>query len=275
MTTPLILFMHIPKAAGTTLRSILDLQYGRTNVITYYNQPNAQLLENLDYMLTAARHDYKALIGHFGFGVHEKLSRPSRYITFVREPISRAVSSYYENVKRGTSTFFDGDGNAYSLAECIEKEEQSFANGQIKMITGKENSAHVDETDLSQAFTNLELHFDFVGLTELFNPSLLLLSKKLAWKPCAFGHLNTRQAPPKIGPKTMKRLAELNSLETKFYDQIKLKVEKLIGEQTERFHNALSALEHLTADIAKNGRHPQDAHVPADTPLPLRRHLNC
>ena len=35
---PFYIFVHIPKTAGTTLRGIVDAQFGRKKVITYYNQ---------------------------------------------------------------------------------------------------------------------------------------------------------------------------------------------------------------------------------------------
>ena len=99
---PFYLLIHIPKAAGTTLRSIVDCQFGRDNVLTYYNQPNRHLLDNLDAVLTVGDKDYKALIGLYCFGVHDNLSHPARYVTFLRDPVSRAVSSYYENLKTNT-----------------------------------------------------------------------------------------------------------------------------------------------------------------------------
>ena len=80
MNDPFLFFLHIPKNAGTTLRSILDAQYGRRAVLTYYNQPSRQLLDNLRYMLMDQRNKYRALIGHYslvattihGFGVRAR-----------------------------------------------------------------------------------------------------------------------------------------------------------------------------------------------------------
>ena len=89
------LFLHIPKTAGTTLRHIIDDQYGQENVLTYYNQNSNHLLDNLEALLMV-KPQYKALIGHYYFGVHAKFRFPATYITFLRHPVARTISQYKE-----------------------------------------------------------------------------------------------------------------------------------------------------------------------------------
>ena len=84
---PFYLFLHIPKTAGTTLRSIVDQNLGPVNVLTYYNQNSRQLQDNLDAYLTF-KPNFRAIIGHFRFGFHKLLNRPSTYITFLRHPVA-------------------------------------------------------------------------------------------------------------------------------------------------------------------------------------------
>ena len=59
---PFYFFLHIPKTAGTTLRQIVDEQYGYKNVLTYYNQNSEQPLDNLESLLIV-NPSYRALIG--------------------------------------------------------------------------------------------------------------------------------------------------------------------------------------------------------------------
>ena len=172
---PFYLFIHIPKAAGTTLRSIVDCQFGREHVLTYYNQPNRHLLDNLDAVLTVNRNDYKALIGHYSFGVHDSLNHPAQYITFLREPVSRAVSSYYENLKTNTANFSHPDGALMSLDYCVEHMEDFFSNQQLKMLGRYNNDITLNEDYLHQTMAGINDHFGFVGIVEHFNESLLLL----------------------------------------------------------------------------------------------------
>ena len=126
MDDPFYLFMHIPKTAGTTFRSIVDEQYGFQNVLTYYNQNSTQLLDNLDATLQLSPPDYRALIGHFQYGVHAALTRPSKYVTFLRDPVERAASSYHENVKIMSPAVLDRRGKLMNFGDCLRGRERSF-----------------------------------------------------------------------------------------------------------------------------------------------------
>jgi hypothetical protein len=260
MTSPFLLFMHIPKAAGTTLRSILDLQYGRKNVITYYNQPNEQLLENLDYLLRAGRHDYKALVGHFNFGVHEKLTRPASYITFLRDPVSRAISSYYENLTRGEEIVFGDDGARLSLSQCLDRSPEYFANQHLKMLIGRATMHETDRSDLENCINNMVEHFSFVGITEYFNASILLLSKQLQWRPCQFGNMNLRKMETNVEDADVTRLIELNQLDLELYEhwcEVLLNRMRRAGRS---FDLALGNLTSATKDVRADDRSPQEAN---------------
>jgi hypothetical protein len=214
---PFWLFMHIPKAAGTTLRSIVDAQYGADAVLTYYNQNSRQLLDNLRYVLMDERRGYRALIGHFSFGVHEGLPRPARYITFLREPVARAISSYAEVIKTDPGRYMRGDGTTMSLAEAVDRYPQAFANQQLKMVGGFEHDCPMTRDHLATAEANLASHFDFVGTMERFDEAVLLLSRFLGWSPCEYGQLNRSAKPPHVDPQLRHALETLNELECTLY----------------------------------------------------------
>jgi hypothetical protein len=158
---PFWLFMHIPKAAGTTLRSIVDAQYGADAVLTYYNQRNRQLLDNLPYVLMDERRSYRALIGHFSFGVHEGLPRLARYVTFLRDPVTRAVSAYFENIKTHPRRLTRPDGKLMSLREALDRLGGQLENHLIKAVTGLPNDAVVTDSDLAHAQDNIAQHLNF------------------------------------------------------------------------------------------------------------------
>jgi len=269
MTSPFLLFMHIPKAAGTTLRSILDLQYGRENVITFYNQPNVQLLENLDYLLMAGRHDYKALVGHFNFGVHENLSRPSRYITFMREPVSRAISSYYENLKTNLSNFCRENGTPWTLDEALSNKPQFFANQQTKLIGGYHSDYILSETEFKIAIQNLEEKFLFAGTIELFDESLLLLSRQVGWDPCLYRRQNVRKQTEWLSPDTIDEMAKLNEFDIRLYKFVNDKLMLEILEAGMALRDAKTELESALKKITNpNNRTVEEAFFP-DQPLPI------
>ena len=215
MDDPFYLFMHIPKTAGTTFRSIVDEQYGFQNVLTYYNQNSTQLLDNLEMTLQAGSHDYRALIGHFQYGVHAPLSRTSKYVTFLRDPVERAISSHYENVKAMSPAVLNRNGELMSFGECLKEREEFFANQQIKMIIGKGSMEPVDASDLEHAKDNIRRDFIFTGISEYFDASILLLSRLIKWRPCTYGRLNVKLDKGQIDRHDLLTLHRINHFEWK------------------------------------------------------------
>lgn len=214
---PFWLFMHIPKAGGTTLRSIVDAQFGPEKVLTYYNQNSRQLLDNLPYVLRDERRSYAALIGHFSFGVHEGLHRPGRYVTILREPVARGVAAYFENVKTYPERFAKPDGSLMTLSEVLEEQREHFSNQQVKMIAGTIESAPADEGTLEVAERNLRDRFDVVGILERFDESVLLMSKRLQWRGCVYGRLNVRKSNPVVEAEAIETLRRINVLDSALY----------------------------------------------------------
>jgi len=253
MKTPFYLFMHIPKTAGTTLGSILDLQFERQNVITYYNQNSTQLLENLDATLEVGRHEYKALIGHYPIGIHRTLQRPAKYITFLRDPVARAVSSYYENEKVGSPAVRRDDGSFMTLEECLHERGEFFANQQLKMLVGKGAMEPLDEEDLAVALSNLSRFFLFVGLSEYFDASILLLSKLVGWSPCSYGQLNIGSGAVQLDEQVSSTLAQLNELETRLYNSVTKNFFSKMRRAGRKFDRALGELTKTTSAARRVG----------------------
>src|SRR5215831_12159156 len=88
-----LVFLHIPKAGGTTMSRILERQYCLAGSYwTEWNRPSLQAFMELPQQHRAK---IRLVYGHLGFGVHEFLPRPARYLTLLRDPIERAISHYY------------------------------------------------------------------------------------------------------------------------------------------------------------------------------------
>jgi len=165
---PFLIFLHIEKAAGTTFHHIL-----RNNIPYYMTLNNHKFFVKYDGVFS-----YKMFMKliHFlpfmnGMGGHtvrryenyEKYfkNRKPAYITFLREPVSRYLSHYnYQKLTMG----INWDINSFM-------NEGKFNNFQTKKIAGKE--------DLDKAKEILSKQFDFIGLSEEFDLSLLLLQKTI------------------------------------------------------------------------------------------------
>jgi ribosomal protein L22 len=79
-----VIFLHIPKTAGTTLHSIIERQYPSSVVHTIDGRRVHQSIAQLKDMSEEKRSKIKCLKGHIPFGLHEYLPGSSAYITFKR-----------------------------------------------------------------------------------------------------------------------------------------------------------------------------------------------
>jgi len=83
---PLIVFIHHPKAGGTSFHKLLGAQFGhesRMHLATYWGR----LCEGVPVM---------AIGHHFNFGIHRYIpDRPVRYITCLRRSLPRQISNYH------------------------------------------------------------------------------------------------------------------------------------------------------------------------------------
>ncbi|MCB8976647.1 MAG: hypothetical protein H6657_04395 [Ardenticatenaceae bacterium] len=165
----MIAFIHIHKTGGTTLqwilRSTLGASYCEVEPLTI-ERDFQQIpwmaparIADLEYMESM----YPQLGGIGGHHIqphmqlHEKYPG-LKYFTFMRDPVKMRASMYQHGV------------NTLGEENCVFEEwlqEEQSRNRQTKMIAGT--------ADVNKAIEIIEQQQIFVGLTEHFNESLLLL----------------------------------------------------------------------------------------------------
>ena len=220
---PFYLFLHIPKTAGTTLRSIIDQNLEPENVITYYNQNSRQLLDNLDAHLTV-HPNFRAIIGHFKFGLHQIIERPATYITFLRHPVARTISQYKEHFVNQRQRLLDSDGNLLSLAESVKNKPSLYANYQTGYLVDDKELDLADSASAELALNNLETYFSVVGLVEYFDQSISLMSNKLHWQVDEIQHLNVKDLEVDVSPDLIEEIETINRSDLIIYETIKSKL---------------------------------------------------
>ena len=274
--SPFFFFLHIPKTAGTTWRSIIDLQLGSENVITYYNQSNSSLIDNL-WALVASKPNNLGLIGHYNFGVHNNLNRAPltnreyKYYTFLRNPIDITVSAYYERLKRYPNEFKKQNGTTMTILEHIESHQHFYDNIQTRMIAGPPGSRKINQQELILAKENINNNFDFVGILEKFDESILLLSKILKWRPCRYGALNQNLEPKTLDQITEKYIKKITFYDSQLYNFALEQLNEIIENQTEIFKEALFELNKLTKNLS------QETNIltsPSSAKEKIERYLN-
>jgi len=188
----LYIYLHIPKAAGTALRSVLKAAYGPDAIFWGYEAKSVADLAQEILSLSAGEIDALALIAsHHQFGLHTLLASEHRYVTMLRDPIDRFVSDFY---------FIQGDDGrprhrvlegreGISITDYIQSGLSTIDNGLVRLISGTcDGRPHglVTADDLEIAKQNLRHHFAAVGFSDSFAESVILFRRKLGWPRAPF-----------------------------------------------------------------------------------------
>jgi hypothetical protein len=190
----LIVFLHIPKTAGSSLKSQISIQY--TNAERFFIN-GAHPSESLDELSKDSEAlSLKAIYGHIDFGSIDFLNAEKTYVTILRHPLDRIVSHYYF-VKAHKNHYFHDELNYKNLSlkdYLLSGYTKELNDGQTRMLIGA-GGYHKDEFSkydiaygkteewmLNEAKQNIEHHFSFVGIQEHFKESMILMKGKLNWR---------------------------------------------------------------------------------------------
>jgi hypothetical protein len=137
MSDQTLLFLHIPKTAGTTLNSIIERQYAPPQIYALGEEVQKSL-DSYRRMPTAEKQQHRLVTGHMGFGLHEDVPGPSRYFTVLRQPLERCVSFYYF-VQRLSNHYLHEHvyDQSWSLAQFVESGVTIMMdNFQTRLLSG-------------------------------------------------------------------------------------------------------------------------------------------
>ena len=247
-------FVHIPKTAGSTLRHILDAQYGKSNVILFYNQRSQSLLDNLGPYVAARPH--RAMIGHFPYGLHERITGNSRYITFLRDPVALVASTYDEILKaHGREDYMrDVVENRLPLEEAIARYRYDFLNIQSTYLSQHFPDGDRPETaeDANAIKSLLGSGFDFVGLVERFDESVLMLGRILGWRPFLYRRQNVSGPRAPMSAPLRAAIDGLTACDRALYDWAAARFDAVAAAQPPEFFLALAELKSALADMSAN-----------------------
>ena len=222
---PIIIFLHIPKAAGTTLKDILCRQYERECIYELNSQSFLQSQEQFKQLPTKEKENIQLLMGHMYFGLHEFLPSPSTYITMLRNPVEKVISYYYFVSKLTTHPDYELiKSQNISLKSYCAMGRVNMSNTQTRFLAGENFSGVNDESEmLEQAKKNLDEHFSLVGITEKFDETLILMKQKLGWKsnPYYYRRNTNRGSAYKqaeVSEDTLATIRQYNQLDLELYD---------------------------------------------------------
>jgi hypothetical protein len=191
-------FWHIPKTAGSSLTNSLKSNFSEDLVCP------AWVWSQLIQIPKKEINNYKYFGGHFYSALPQILQKKLKTVTFIREPLARALS-HYNHIARTKEHYFHktviklGSFESFIMdPEC----QPLIRNFQSKMLTSSFDpfqiakklnpndvrsyrleqmievmESNYNESDLLNQAISIINNFSFVGITERYNESIQSLSK--------------------------------------------------------------------------------------------------
>lgn len=223
-----LVFLHIPKTAGSTFHTILGERYPTVTTMNLfgsrYSDPEIKRFIELPEV---TKSKIKLLKGHMPFGLHQYLPGTSKYISILRDPVERIISQYYY-IKANTHNPLHETlvGKNMSISQIVSSGVSiGLNNGQCRFLNGDISQYAFNQCDegmLNNVKENIRKHYLWLGITERFDESLLVLSKKIGWQnpPYYFRHNTSKTRTKKSGTslEDINTIQEFNQLDITLYD---------------------------------------------------------
>lgn len=219
-----LIYIHIPKCAGTTMDYILKANYGAG----YYRAPVGKW-NKFDKVSSRFRRNIRCLVGHFPYGLHKHLSRPCVYATMLRDPIDR-LFSLYKFIKSYRKHPFCKIARRKSFVEFVTESSMSDArNGMTRWLSGRPDVGSrqamepVTESDFELARMHL-WKMPIVGFVETFDESLAMFAHMLGWKITDHETRQVGRRKRKVAPEEREAVQSVNQLDVKLYEWARAKL---------------------------------------------------
>jgi Galactose-3-O-sulfotransferase len=228
-----VIFLHLPKTAGTTLNRLIEWEYPLTEM--YSVDPvlfewSYARLRNLPEKRLRKTRIFK---GHMLFGLHEVLPQPATYITVLRNPVDRVLSAYY--FMRGYKLhplYWKLRREKWTLEEYVERTTRD--NVQCKIVANAAYHEPCTQEILDRALEHLGRYFSVVGLSERFEESLALMKLRFGWQLKSYSAFNVTRSRPKrqdLPQASLDLIAERNRFDVALYKHATKLFEEAVKKQ--------------------------------------------
>ena len=222
---PPLVFVHVPKAGGTTLNNILMKNY-RYRLDSYGNDffPRYYPDEFVSLVQAPVHDDTRRpafFTGHIDLANDVFRYMPVRYvaITMLREPVQRIVSHYrFHSTLRQSPLAAEIAKGDLGIVDYF-KHFRATIPLQYEIFAPRAGDAGDHAGRAAEALRNLEDRVSFFGLQDRFDEFVVLLAELLGLPDVFYKSLNkTPSNAAKVSRKQTEELKELLAEDIAFYD---------------------------------------------------------
>lgn len=254
-----LIFLHIPKTAGSTLHKIIERQYKPKSIFSINGKRAQESIAEFKSLSEAQRSEIRVLKGHMKFGLHEYLPQPSSYMTILRDPIDRVISHYYYVLRKPNHYLHNQvTSKNMSLKDYVcsgmTKELDNSQTRLLSSITANIPYGECSSEVLESARKNLQEHFAVVGVADNFDETLILLKQAFNWKTPFYIKANvTKNRPLKadISKETLNAIEKYSELDIELFGYAKERLEKQIEQLGSSFEREMKKLNLLNKIYTK------------------------
>lgn len=233
--SPKIFFIHIPKTAGTSLRSYLADQFLAESIFPPFDWAGANKFLPCDVRR------YKLFSGHFDIRLSILIGLDVKRISFFRDPVERTISAMRHALVDPRFCPKEVDIRQQTLMSLVDSERDllRFVNIQAAVLSSSLGVGAAERNDdigkkfdftydqlvpsLDVALENL-YELDFVGLSEFMPESLSILSSRYGFFPTVLGPFrNESRGPDAYGLEKyfIDKIRDANYLDCELFEHVK------------------------------------------------------
>jgi hypothetical protein len=213
-----LIFVHLPKTGGTTLRAMLESRYQQGQLYSIYEgDPNFHSMQDFHELSEEVKSAINVYTGHISYAM-------------LRDPVNRVIS-YYHHVLTYHKVI---KNNKISLIKFLNRRDPQVDNLQTRRLSGLSAPFGKCTDDmLRTAIDNIDKWFFSIGVTDRFDESLVVLSELIGWETPVYKTLNVGiNRPPKeyFSQTEINLIQQHNQLDIILYSYAKRKLDSQIRE---------------------------------------------
>lgn len=232
LTPRRVLFDHLPKCAGTTIISYLELHYPRRLIFRTNVSKSYESISEFQSLPKSSRYNFRLIVGHLANQLLDYVHPDTITLTIFRDPIDRIVSHYFfvkqnkhhylhEKVLQSNIQLKDYASSGLST-ELRNWYTTHFTGLSIEEVEKKpEESVHRALQVISQRFHIIGFQDNLVSVSHKLR-NVAHLYKRFANQ--VINKTKKRITVKEIDENVKNKIAEVNFLDVKLYGLLKARM---------------------------------------------------